>query len=281
MNRKYRIYDKKLRKINTFPFSRFIFIMIQAQKLSGHRGLITCADCAHVSAGSLLATGSEDKTIRLWDLRSNRTWKCISNNSIFQQEIGSIFIHENYIYCSSSTSLYIFDIRNESLVIKQPSQVYENITNDDINSIAINSNYNTLAISDDNGTISLLERFTSTGIKKLQGLHSSIAGSIAFHPFFPNELISGGFDCIMGLWDIHTRRIRCRTNFSTALGSTAGQQFLNPPFVHALSYIYNGQLMCCALGDGSVKFFHFVIYHSNIFEYIRIVTSIYALFIFL
>jgi len=233
--------------------------MIQVHKLSGHRGPITCADCADTVVGSLLATGSEDKTIRLWDLRSDRAWKSISNTSLFQQEIGSILVHENYVYCSNSTSLYVFDIRNELLVIKQPSQVYENMASDDINSISLNANNNILAVSDDHGTISLIERFTSNGIQKLQGLHTSIAGSIAFHPSIPTEIISGGFDCLLGLWDLQTRRVKCRTNFSTVIGTTSGQQFLNPPFVHAVSYICNGHLICSALGDGSVsQYVHYI-----------------------
>lgn len=197
--------------------------------------------------------------MRLWDLRSERAWKSIANSSILQQEIGSVLLHDTYLYCSNHINLYVFDIRNESLLIKQPSQVYENICGDDINYIVINADHSTLAVSDDNEAISLIERFSSTGLKKLQGLHTSIAGSIAFHPRVSTELISGGFDCIMGVWDTMSRRVKCRTNFASALGTTSGQQFLNPPFVQAVGYLCDGQLISCALGDGSVSIIPFLL----------------------
>jgi len=41
----------------------------------GHRGSVLCL--AHDSASSLLASGSEDASARIWDLRTSKTAVCL------------------------------------------------------------------------------------------------------------------------------------------------------------------------------------------------------------
>ena len=66
-----------------------------------------------------LVSGSEDKTVRLWDLRLNRAVKCICGAIYDDVSCLSQFPgNDNYICVGCDTSAMVFDLRNTSTIIR-------------------------------------------------------------------------------------------------------------------------------------------------------------------
>jgi WD40 repeat protein len=131
-----------------------------------------------------------------------------------------------------------------------------------------------MAIADDNGVVTVVD--VSTGSKQpkrpkqLTGVHTSIVSAISFHPQRSDEIVTGGFDCIVCSWDLSSGRSKSAINVSqlSSLGSAGGVgQIVNPPFVQAVEYVAEGAGVAVALGDGSVSLFkHMNVSNSNYFS---------------
>jgi WD40 repeat protein len=228
--------------------------------LKGHKKGINCLD-ASASDKGLVASGSDDKTVRLWDIRTERASKCICfDEAVEAVRFGSID-HET-LYAASGKHLFAFDLRTGGLITKSTSCIETATAEDDISSISVDSEYSSIAVSDDNGVVTIMEvgptRSLSKRPKQLRGVHTSIVASIAFHPVNVKSLISGGFDCLVCAWDLTTGRSTAAVNVSQMTGSRdaqqAGSQLVNPAFVQSVSYVLDGAGIAATCGDGTVGY---------------------------
>ena len=172
-----------------------------AKSLIGHKKSVIAIDVAGKDENRIVS-GSEDHTVRIWDSRMERAVKCISG--CFTQAVEAVKFSEKNdfnVFCSSGISLYLFDLRTDGIIIKTPSVVYENITSEDINALALPFKGDLIALSDDSGTVTILEHTVQGRKKRLSRVHTSIVGTIAFRPQNMKELASGGFDCRLATWD--------------------------------------------------------------------------------
>jgi WD40 repeat protein len=181
-------------------------------QLTGHRKAVTCM-VMHPTDNECLVSGSDDKTVRLWDIRTNRSNQCIGGGC-FTEAIESLaFVDENFLCVASGKTLLSFDIRFEGVLLRTPLSVLDEGF-EDINKIVPHpyTKERTLAVADDSGTITLIPltpqgllrdtSAVSTHFKKLARVHTNIVGAVAFKPTNKNELISGGYDCAVCVWDI-------------------------------------------------------------------------------
>eukprot|EP01027_Heterolobosea_sp_BB2_P002618 GEZU01003939.1.p1 GENE.GEZU01003939.1~~GEZU01003939.1.p1 ORF type:complete len:125 (-),score=22.69 GEZU01003939.1:202-576(-) len=78
--------------------------------LTGHKGCVTSLDVSLKANANLLASGSEDATCRLWDIRLGSTSKCIKCFAAFpqDQEVTSVAFapaSEHLLYVASSNNV--------------------------------------------------------------------------------------------------------------------------------------------------------------------------------
>jgi WD40 repeat protein len=230
-------------------------------KLKGHKKAVNCLDVSFHEE-HLLASGSDDRSARIWDTRTNKSVRCVLG--CFSGSVESICFdrfEDRKIYCSSGRDLYAFDLRCERVMLSAPSQSWPGIATDDVSSIKSSGATSQLAFSDDNGALTVFSPNapTSSPLKQFPDTHKSILSSLSYRPPAYDEIVSGGFDCRVSIWNAFEERTRVSANLSdpSALlgktGNEAPQQFFNPAFVHGVDYICNGELIACALGDGSVR----------------------------
>lgn len=252
--------------------------MFSRTSLSGHKGNVNCLH----TLDNLLYSGSDDKTVRIWDIRTGKTEKCFT--SCFGEPVDSICTaNNNEFYVACGNQVFSFDLRNyeaNQVIIKSPSSVVCNLEGDDnsINSMNINSAGSMLAVSDDSYKIGVYSINTenSSGADVGQccyrqeymlddsNIHSSMISSLMFPTKHMKQssicLISGGFDGVLSLWDIGKNHvIRANVlNFNTAtvangggVQSTNSNQIVNPPYIHQLEPILHTGV-ACAIGDGSI-----------------------------
>ena len=224
--------------------------------LCGHRGSVNCLEIVEDTRSLQLLSGAEDKSIRFWDLRCNfKSQKCIGgcfDSSVTDLKLS--YDNANLLFTSTETSLYVFDLRFESVLNRTPLHTFETIF-DSVNSIALQQKQDALtAIADDSGNICILNYCNNSCAQNLLGAHSSIISSVLFNRIRTNELISGGYDCCCHLWDLETKSRKSSVNFSdlSTLSEDKGQVF-NPPFVSSLHYIHNCSALAIGLGDGRVS----------------------------
>ena len=236
--------------------------IIGTEKLSGHKESILCLDTNSKDCNQILS-GSEDKSVRLWDLRTNRTQKCFVK--CFKSSVECVLFHsndENIIYAASGTKIFTFDVRIDKILVTDSMNTFT--VNDDDNEInamdfKYDSNGGWIAVGDDAGTISIFPiesdfpvSVTSAGMnsRRLTRFHSNIIGSISFKPSNTPEILSGGFDCKVCSWDYSKCRTLANNNFTI---TTTSKQVVNPPFVQSIKHIFDGDLVICALGNGSLQ----------------------------
>jgi WD40 repeat protein len=206
-----------------------------------------------VATPSLIATCSDDKSIRLWDTRTSKAVMCIAGYSS-EEYVNTIRFQScdsNCLFGASDKALYGFDFRsnNNNLIVRNALSVFKDITSSDISCFALNAS-GTFALGDDDGIIHILN---SQGeiLKRLRRPHVNVIGCISFRPNNNNNLVSGGFDSLLCLHDYKRGRIQYSIDFST-LAIESGNQMSNPPFVHDITHMFQHRVVLSALGDGSL-----------------------------
>lgn len=87
--------------------------------MKGHTKDVTCLS----TSGLLLASSSEDGTVRIWDQTSQKSIRRLTDPSFFPSNpVDNVSIHNNSVYLTSQNTLYEFDIRNPSKIILTESQ---------------------------------------------------------------------------------------------------------------------------------------------------------------
>ena len=98
-------------------------------------------------------TGSEDKTVRLWDLRLNRAVRCLCGD--IYDEVGCLSTYpgnEHMVCVGCDNAVLLYDLRNPGIIVKDAvSAITHN--QDCVNAIVPVTTNDTsyLAICDDKG----------------------------------------------------------------------------------------------------------------------------------
>ncbi|KAK4521878.1 Glutathione gamma-glutamylcysteinyltransferase [Mucor velutinosus] len=220
--------------------------------LKGHQAAVLTVEYAKNSflGQDLLASGSEDSTCRIWDLKSKKVLKGIKNLDAPVTSIKFARKNQPYIYLSSGNKVLIYDLRSEGIIITEPIQVYE-FSNDEINSIDINENNKFLATADDEGVVNIVDLSNHKIYKKTSKKHSSICMSAKFRAKKSWEVWSGGMDSKVYEWDF-SRGLPTNIYDMTPKEPSATQMF-NPPFVYKIATSPDGEWVAASLGDSTIQ----------------------------
>mmetsp|Transcript_7770 Transcript_7770/g.14838 ORF Transcript_7770/g.14838 Transcript_7770/m.14838 type:complete len:305 (-) Transcript_7770:32-946(-) len=217
-------------------------------ELRGHRDSVNSVSIYENS----LASGSDDGTVRLWDLRRNLTMMRVTDPSFAKRDpVSNVHLaSEHKLYCSVANKLYLFDLRKAHSVSLAESEGIIAHTLDEINQIAYRDSK--VVMPDDNGTLTFLD--TDVFSFALESVHTNICSSFAFSPD-STKGISGDYDSVALLIDVESGRIEKRL----ILDQVVGKSSVNPPYICSVDWSANG--VALALGDG-----HVVIYDEDCYE---------------
>jgi WD40 repeat protein len=235
--------------------------------LKGHRACVNCIDAAATGAPVTLATGSDDQSVRIWDLRADKAVKSIVK--CFAGPVEAVRFHPHdacRLFAASGTALYEFDLRGDGVLVAAPAAVNETAAKEDINALAVSPCGQRVAAADDSGTVTLLEtaRLRAYRPPTLTGAHTNLVNAVAFHPTDRATLVSGGFDCLLCSWDLGRpgaggggapRAVVHAGQVGVSAGA-GGNPAINPPFVQCVAYVHTPRRavgVAIALGDGAFK----------------------------
>ncbi|KAI8356180.1 WD40-repeat-containing domain protein [Blakeslea trispora] len=222
-------------------------------ELKGHKGSVISLEYSKDSilGDHVLASGSEDNTCRIWDLKSTRVIKGIKG---FNEPVTSIkFARKSslpLVYIASGTKVHTFDLRNEGILLTEPIQTYA-FSNDEINQIDIHESNKFLATADDEGVVHVIDLSTHKIYKKTAKKHSSICMTVKFRPKKSWEVWSGGMDSKVYAWDFS--RGLPTDIYDMSNKEPSAKQMFNPPFVHSMAVSSSGDWIAAGLGDTSIQ----------------------------
>ncbi|XP_027156624.1 cellulose synthase A catalytic subunit 8 [UDP-forming] [Coffea eugenioides] len=231
--------------------------MEPSRRLKGHKATATCCIASRDRPG-LVATAGEDGCVCWFDMRCKDVLFVMDVGN--HNPISSLCFKpgsEDLVYVSIGSEVKCFDVHMAGSWKPLESYSYNK---DEINQIACNSKSSFLAAADDCGDVKIIDIRQHCLYKTLRAGHSSICSSVQFLSWRPWEVITGGLDSKLVLWDFSKGRPQKVIDFGTpdiADGGNVGQ-CLNPAFVHCLAVPdidmvdKLGKICVVARGDGVV-----------------------------
>ncbi|CAM9175197.1 unnamed protein product [Ectocarpus sp. 12 AP-2014] len=250
-------------------------------RLLGHRGQVLCIAAPEAKAAeALVATGAEDSTVRLWDLRDGATartpagsgttssprvamclCRCFGGEAVSSVVFGADGAH--HLYCSAGGKVLEFDLRSSggsrALLMTSPTEVFDD-GEEEVNELAVHPKGDYLAAADDSGTVKVYTTRTRRVDKTLRNAHTNICHAVRFRPRTSWDIASGALDSTLVFWDFSTGRVRRKLNLSegscvpsaSSASSCSPHQLFNPPFVHSVDFTADGCFLAAGLGDSGV-----------------------------
>ncbi len=202
----------------------------QSQMLSGHTSWVRSV--AFSPDGRLLASGSDDQTVKLWDVNSAQRIRTLKG---YARGIRSVaFSPDGQTLASGSEDqrVRIWDIANEQC-LRSLDQHSERVW-----SVAFSPDGQTLASGSEDQTIRLWQVNTGSCLKILSG-HSDGIHSVAFTPD-GLKLASGSSDYSVQLWNVETGQ---------PLGELPGHQ----DWVWSVAFSPDGKILASGSSDLTVR----------------------------
>ncbi|GJP78616.1 hypothetical protein CLOP_g8897 [Closterium sp. NIES-67] len=215
--------------------------------------------CCHVDASDcLLATGSEDGSMALCDIRAPAPSPPLHLTCFGGASVPSLLFlpaQEHVLAAAAGSSVFLVDRRKAAGGSSDGSEAIIrrlSFNADEINALAVDRKGDFLAAADDSGQVKVVSLVNHSLHRTLRGVHSSICSSVLFHPKQPWQLFSAGLDCCWAQWDFASGRPLRSFNLSADTTSpsapsagapssssssslASSSRMCNPPFIHSLS----------------------------------------------
>ncbi len=201
--------------------------------LTGHTGWVRAI--AFFPNGFSFASGSYDRTLRLWNVRDNQSFGTLSNHLGSISGINAIAIHPNgntFATACIDKSVKLWNFRS--------GQPIRNLEGHDgqVHSVAYSPDGKTLVSASADKTIKLWDWRKGEQLQAFIG-HQDKVVSVAFHPN-GTRIASASFDKTIKLWDV-----------------TTGKEILNitghKAPVNAIAFSPDGKLLVSGSQDQTVK----------------------------
>jgi tetratricopeptide (TPR) repeat protein len=184
----------------------------KARRLGGHLGSVLSVTLS--PDGSLLASGSYDKTVRLWEIDTGREMRCLEGHTGYVY--GVVFSPDGSLLASGSydTTVRLWEVetgREVCLLKGHTGYVY---------GVAFSPDGSLLASASGDNTVRLWEVETGRAWRRLEG-HTGYVSSVAFSPD-GSLLASASQDNTVRLWEIDTgREVHRLERHTGSVGSVA------------------------------------------------------------
>ncbi|CAM8887676.1 unnamed protein product [Rhodiola kirilowii] len=226
------------------------------RRLRGHKDTATCCVASRDKPG-LVLTAAEDGCVCLFDMRCKDV---LHTMEVGDNPVSSVCFkpgNEDIVYIGTGMEIKCFDIN--MLTSWKPLKTFT-YNKEEINQITCNNKASYLAATDDGGEIKVVDIRQNSIYKTLRNVHTSICSTVQFVPWRTYEVITGGLDSKLVLWDFSKGRPLKIVDYGTSKvgNSNLPGQCLNPPFVHAVAVPAidmldkAGKICVVARGDGVV-----------------------------
>eukprot|EP00808_Paulinella_micropora_P009678 g10114.t1 len=227
--------------------------------LRGHNSAVSCVEAGPSSeTADLLLSGSQDSSMRLWDLRTGKPTRCMRCFAAEEPPDNVCFSNRAHqlVYGAAGRVVYEFDLRRQDVLLRRADRSFA-CNAEEISQLAMAPSDAWLAAADDSGAVQLIGLTDQQRPSQvLAGAHDCLCGAVAVHPN-GRLVLTGGMDCRLALWDALSGKLlsALETNrTSPAEAAAAAQaQVLNPPFPLTVRFSRRGEQVLVALGDGSVR----------------------------
>jgi WD40 repeat protein/uncharacterized caspase-like protein len=160
---------------------------------------------------SLLAAGSEDNNVYIWDFATGKQYPGLNGTS----PVSALLFHPQkkniLVSCDAGRDIYIWDITEGKLLRKLSSTTFP------INAIAVNKSEDIIAIAGTDNRIKIFNLKDNVDLRSLTGNESNICG-LTFTPS-GNGIVSVGLDNRIKFWTLNTNKpdISLKGNANPAL----------------------------------------------------------------
>ena len=266
--------------IASFPSSNYL-----QKTLSGHSNSV--ASLAYNPNGQILASGSYDNTIKLWNLTKNKEISTFKGHSAWVAAVAITPNNKNLVSGSYDNTIKLWNLVNGRqirtfkghsdsvgtlLVTKDGKNIISgsfdrtikvwNLGNGEeirtlsghsskVSSIAVSPDNKTLVSGSDDQTIKIWNLVTGELIRTLEG-HKDKVSSVAISPD-GKTLVSGSHDRTVKLWNLTTgEEIRTFTSGSKSFSKAHSE------WVSCLAISPDGNILASGSGDRTIKLWSLV-----------------------
>ncbi|MBD1214582.1 MAG: hypothetical protein H9534_17995 [Dolichospermum circinale Clear-D4] len=196
------------------------------QTLKGHSFVVSSV--AYSPDGQTLASGSWDRTIKLWDVNTGNLLQTLEGHSSFVYSVAYSPDGQTLASRSDDKTIKLWNVKTGNLL-----QTFTGHSK-----VAYSPDGQTLASGSDDNTIKLWNMETGKLLQTLKG-HSDVVSSVAYSPD-GQTLASASGDNTIKLWNMETGKL-----LQTLEGHSK--------WVSSVAYSPDGQTLASASGDNTIK----------------------------
>eukprot|EP01063_Lacrimia_lanifica_P031152 TRINITY_DN5080_c0_g1_i2.p1 TRINITY_DN5080_c0_g1~~TRINITY_DN5080_c0_g1_i2.p1 ORF type:complete len:679 (+),score=159.43 TRINITY_DN5080_c0_g1_i2:126-2162(+) len=198
--------------------------------LCGHAGWVGCV--AYAPSGAVLASGGDDRTVRLWDPTTGKCKAVLQGHGGYVMDVAYAPDGRALASASDDRVVRVWNPATGACTATLAGH------GGCVNAVAYSPDGKLLATASDDRTVRLWRTATNEAIGCLRG-HANFALAVAFSPDGAT-LASGGADGCVKLWD--TAAMRC----------TATLQDGGRDAVHTVAFAPGGRVLAAGGRDGAV-----------------------------